>query len=474
MDRNYIVINKENANIQAIAAMLPRFSEEELIAASNKGTYKRARKDIESSGSLNITFSGEPVKAVITFSDCEVTAGKALGEFMCTCPSKTVCRHIISAAIVMGEFAADNAPSGKENITQTPSKKEKTSPEVFLEEKKTEPKEDWSINPEDVLYLKEVEAYVTVILKKGLINCGISEQQSLMSLSLKGSGNCRRISALCRSAAADIESMNSRSSAFNPLSASLKLGRIINTVYAASGDRGERLLRSDDYTDQGNGKFICLGAYPYRTSSGFAGITALLYETEKKEFFTYGSGLSDIYDNTADAASKQSFKKQFRRHCHWQNEVSLETISGKIFQLINYKADSKKRISSSKQTVCIIGCDLVPENISREIFVLPSPPEYNYFSAGGSDSFCVYPISRVDDIVFDTSQQVLKFTLVSPRENAVRCDIIHSQVNDMAERFIELLAEKDMSEHFMVLRITRKANIPISLMGKNGINNFFF
>ena len=87
MDRNYIVINKENANIQAIAAMLPRFSEEELIAASNKGTYKRARKDIESSGSLNITFSGEPVKAVITFSDCEVTAGKALGEFRCTCPS---------------------------------------------------------------------------------------------------------------------------------------------------------------------------------------------------------------------------------------------------------------------------------------------------------------------------------------------------------------------------------------------------
>lgn len=124
--------------------------------------------------------------------------------------------------------------------------------------------------------------------------------------------------------------------------------------------------------------------------------------------------------------------------------------------------------------MCIIGCDLVPENISREISVLPSPPEYNYFSAGGGDSFCVYPISRVDDIVFDTSQQVLKFTLVSPKENAVRCEIIHSQVNDMAERFIELLAEKDMSEHFMVLRITRKANIPISLMGKNGINNFFF
>lgn len=474
MDRNDTVINEKNDDIQEFAAMLPRYTAEELTAASNKGTYKRACKDLASIGSLPIKLSGEPVRAVITFPDCEVTAGNTLNEFVCTCPSKTMCRHRIAAAIVLGEFASDHAPSETEQIAQTPSPEEKTVPELSPEKEKAEPEEGRNIKPEDARYFRDVEALVTAILKKGLINCGNSEQQGLMSLSLKGSGNCRRIAALCRSAAADIEAMNSRSSAFNPLHASLKLGRIINTVHAASGEQGERLLQSGDYTDQGNGRFISLGAYPYRTASGFAGITALFYETEKKEFFTYGSGLSDIYEKTADAASKQSFKRQFRKHCHWQNEVSLETISGKRFQLIHYKADSKKRISSSKQTACIIECGIVPEDLPQEITALPSPPEYDYFSVGGSERFCVYPISRVTDIVFDTSRQVLTFTLVSPDRNAVRCEIPHSQVNDTAERFIESLTKNDLSEHFMVLRITRKANLPISLIGESGVNNFFF
>lgn len=374
MDWKYTVINEKNADTAGIAAALPRLSDDELTAASNKGIFKRACKDIEGMENVDITVSPDASGVIVSFPDCFVTSGNSLDGFVCSCPAKTVCRHIIAAALVIRKFAEDNPGNAVADmpVNENPSPKKQDTADDLPEGRDIPDCDD---NSEDSSYMNTVLQTVSGILRKGLVNCGSSEQQELMSLSLKGSSNCRRIALLCRSASSDIEAMNSRSPAFNPLTASLRLGRIVNTVRAAAGERGKILLRGGDYTDRGNGDFICLGAYPYRTSSGFAGITAILYETHLGEFFTFGSGLSDIYENTADAASKEAFRKQLRRHCHWQNDVSFEMLTGCSFRLINYKADEKNRISSSKQTVYTAGERLCPELLPEEIKRLPKITE---------------------------------------------------------------------------------------------------
>lgn len=482
MDWKYTVINKGNADIAgaadiaAIAAALPRLSDDELTAASNKGIFKRACKDIEGMGNVDITVSPDASGVIISFPDCNVTSGNSLAGFTCSCPAKTVCRHIIAAALVIRKFAEDNMGNAAADIPVD----ENISPEMpdtaddLPDNSGRQNIPECDDNSEDSSYMNAVLETVSGILRKGLVNCGSSEQQGLMSLSLKGSSNCRRIALLCRSAASDIEAMNSRSPAFNPLTASLRLGRIVNTVRAAAGESGKLLLRGGDYTDRGNGGFICLGAYPYRTSSGFAGITAILYETHLGEFFTFGSGLSDIYENTADAASKEAFRKQLRRHCHWQNDVSFEMLSGTSFRLINFKADGKNRISSSKQTVYTAGERLCPELLPEEIKRLPKIPEYDYFSVTSGEVYCAYPVTKVTDTEFDTVGQTLYFTLVSPENETVQCSIIHSSVNERAEKAIEEMTGKDLTGGCMTLRISRKGITPVSFMLGGKMHNFFF
>ncbi|MDE6593597.1 MAG: hypothetical protein K2K57_11125 [Oscillospiraceae bacterium] len=483
MDWKYIVINEWGRDASKAAACFAAISDDELISAANKGTFKRAAKDLES-GEVKLTLRGEfPEKgaAEVSFADGIVTAGKTIGEYSCSCPSKTVCRHIIGAAMVIRRFIEDNPAAdvdGQERSTESLSENISEISDMVTDnkgnadEEENIPKKSSKI---DEVYINEIKRTVVGILRKGIMNCGNIEQETLMSLSLKGGrGEYGRIASMCRTASADIEAMNSRSPAFEPLKASLLLGRIINTAEALIGEHGAELMENEGYTDRGDGYFIGLGAYPYRSKSGFAGITVLLYEKRLGEYFTYGCGLSDIYEKTADAASEESFKKQLKRHCHWANEVSLDMISGNSFRLINFKADGKNRISSSKQTDCIILCKVTSDSLPEEVRIIPPVQEYDYFMGGGRERFFVREISSLEDLRFDRAEQVLHFSAVSSERVCLHAELLHSSVNERAERFIEENEGRDLSGYAMVFRASRRAVIPVSIIGMGGVNNFFF
>ncbi len=483
MDWKYTVINEWGCDVSKAAACFGAISDDELINTANKGIFKRAVKDLEG-GEAKLTLRGEfPGNGVaeVSFTDGTVTAGKTIGEYSCSCPSKTVCRHIIGAAMVIRLFLEDNPGEGgdvREEMTESPLGNVPGISGTMTENKgNADEGENIQENPVEIDegYISEIKRTVGGILRKGIMNCGNTQQETLMSLSLKGGrGEYGRIASMCRTASADIEAMNGRSPAFEPLKASLLLGRIINTADALMGEHGAELMKNEGYTDRGDGYFIGLGAYPYRSKSGFAGITVLLYEKRLEQYFTYGCGLSDIYEKTADAASEESFKKQLKRHCHWANEVSLDMIAGNSFRLINFKADGKNRISSSKQTDCVILGKVTSDCLPEEVRIIPPAREYDYFMGDGGERFFVREIKSIEDVRFDRAEQALHFLAVSPEGEGLSAELLHSSVNDRAERFIEENEGRDLSGYALVFRLGRRAVVPVSIIGRGGVKNFFF
>jgi hypothetical protein len=86
--------------------LLMETDEEYLIGLSNKGTVKRARKDMETIKAGVVTVAGE---AVVTVGEETVTIRRPLGESECTCPSRSVCRHIIQAVFTLQKELAGGA-----------------------------------------------------------------------------------------------------------------------------------------------------------------------------------------------------------------------------------------------------------------------------------------------------------------------------------------------------------------------------
>lgn len=121
----------------ALAAALAAADEESLTALANKGIYKRACKDTdglapeytEKGSSAEVSIGGETVTVCVPIKDSK-----------CSCPSRTVCRHIIGAVLLLknevpegvqtaapvqevtAEKEAEKAPEKK-----APSKEEKTN-----------------------------------------------------------------------------------------------------------------------------------------------------------------------------------------------------------------------------------------------------------------------------------------------------------------------------------------------------------
>ena len=81
-----------------LAAALRAAGEPELTAMANKGLYKRALKDAEGAELTAETRDG--VHTVLTGGE-RCIIGVPLSQSECSCPSRSVCRHILTAILLL-------------------------------------------------------------------------------------------------------------------------------------------------------------------------------------------------------------------------------------------------------------------------------------------------------------------------------------------------------------------------------------
>lgn len=75
-------------------------TEDYLTGLSNKGIVKRGHKDYAALGEVP-PYMEEPKSITMFFSDVEVVLKNPLSEAVCSCPSKTLCKHIVMAVLAV-------------------------------------------------------------------------------------------------------------------------------------------------------------------------------------------------------------------------------------------------------------------------------------------------------------------------------------------------------------------------------------
>ena len=89
-----------------LRAALAAADEAYLIGMSNKGIYKRAVKDLEDAD-VTVTETEDGVSVALGGEVCTVC--DPLWESRCTCPSRSVCRHLVGAIVWLRDHAGDDA-----------------------------------------------------------------------------------------------------------------------------------------------------------------------------------------------------------------------------------------------------------------------------------------------------------------------------------------------------------------------------
>lgn len=100
----------KNNLVELLEASRPflAFAEESfLVTLANKGLYKRAVKDCDAVSD----WKAEPAEngLTIAFEDVIVTLDRNIAKSKCSCPSKTVCKHVLMAVLHAAELARQTA-----------------------------------------------------------------------------------------------------------------------------------------------------------------------------------------------------------------------------------------------------------------------------------------------------------------------------------------------------------------------------
>ena len=97
--------------------LLEEADDEYLIGLANKGILKRAYKDKEETAVEIIKMEKE---AEVKVGEETVSVRYPLGDSQCSCPSRSICRHIVLAILVLketvGKEKAEGAEAGQEEL----------------------------------------------------------------------------------------------------------------------------------------------------------------------------------------------------------------------------------------------------------------------------------------------------------------------------------------------------------------------
>ncbi len=112
--------------MQELINTLKSVDDDYLIGLTNKGIVKRSYKDVEDS-SISVEYGENSAVVSVSGEKCTITS--SVGDSKCTCPSRNICRHIITAVLWL-----------KKNLSseQTDNEEDKSKDENHLDNKHNE------------------------------------------------------------------------------------------------------------------------------------------------------------------------------------------------------------------------------------------------------------------------------------------------------------------------------------------------
>lgn len=107
--------------MEELKALIQQVDDDYLIGLSNKGTLKRALKDLEQE-TPSFTWEEGAARVALKEETCVIRA--PLGESSCSCPSRSVCRHIITAVLFLKRELAGSSVEESTGSERHPAQEE--------------------------------------------------------------------------------------------------------------------------------------------------------------------------------------------------------------------------------------------------------------------------------------------------------------------------------------------------------------
>lgn len=98
-------------------------SEDDLAALSNRGTLKRAVRELDEAALTAEIEENEAGDVTVRWSDdatCTFPAGKVLADAQCTCPALGTCRHLVRSVLAYQRNSAADGPAADEETSTEP------------------------------------------------------------------------------------------------------------------------------------------------------------------------------------------------------------------------------------------------------------------------------------------------------------------------------------------------------------------
>ena len=146
--------------MQSLKEQLNIVDEEYLIGIANKGIVNRSKKELEETEiTLNFTDTGLDAD----FPDgIRVTLGDSLNKFQCSCPSRSICKHVIMVIMKAIESVSGEA-EGEKSSTGEPDAKEEAQAESVNEDISFEYLTEFT--PEKLIKLYGKKSYNDAVFK---------------------------------------------------------------------------------------------------------------------------------------------------------------------------------------------------------------------------------------------------------------------------------------------------------------------
>lgn len=127
MDRKDYIIKGDGCHSSA-GQFVPYANEAFLVTLANKGLYKRALKDLETTGQVKLVVAGDHLQ--VQLDEITVSLNPNISQSTCSCPSKTVCKHILMGILVAADYAAKEVEEKTEEAATEENKQEAVSETV--------------------------------------------------------------------------------------------------------------------------------------------------------------------------------------------------------------------------------------------------------------------------------------------------------------------------------------------------------
>ena len=313
--------------------------EEELLVLNHKQLRKwagsadfKAAVKLASGEDKPLIEKGNPL--VITLPSvgivCRYPAGTGLDGMIVTGPARKRKQWIVAAVLVFQHLRG------------------RPLPEIVLAKAaQTEDREAPRTRQEVLISVQHLlEDTVSI----GLSHLSLSIQERFATLAMSAQGvKLYRLSLALRGIADDVGLLLERSGQADVERLFLNMARTYALSEALKNSENAPIPElvgwsKSQYTEVAASHLTGVGAYPWRTHSGYQGLTILFWENERQELFSWSDARPEQSSGGFDPVSR------YIAESPWEGGQSPKVLSHNTFTLLNGRKNPHNRLSSSSQT----------------------------------------------------------------------------------------------------------------------------